>query len=75
MFSNCVLKEFKSTLSLISRMMRNKKTKKNWNEHDVDILVWVLNKYTTTFAKKSVHILVILSIISRMMKIGNSFPH
>lgn len=39
-------------------MMRNKKTKKNWNEQDVDILVWVLNKYTTTHAKKSVHLLV-----------------
>lgn len=63
MFSNCVPKEFKSTLSLILRMMRNKKTKKNWNEHDVDILVWVLNKYTANFAKKSVHILVIFSII------------
>lgn len=61
--SNCVPKEFKSKISLISRMMRNKKTKKNWNEHDVDILVWVLNKYTTTFAKKSVHILVNFIII------------
>lgn len=42
-------------------MLRNKKTKKNWNEDDIDILVWVLNKYTTRYAKKSIHSFVINS--------------
>lgn len=36
-------------------MLRNKKTKKNWNENDIDILVWVLDKYASIYAKKSVH--------------------
>lgn len=55
MFSNSVLNEFKSNCLILFRMMRNKKTKKNWNEHDVDILVWVLTKYTAFHANKSVH--------------------
>lgn len=40
-------------------MLRNKKTKKNWNEDDIDILVWVIYKHTTRYSKKSVHSFVI----------------
>ena len=48
-------------------MLRNKKTKKNWNENDIDILVWVLNKYTSRYAKKSVH-----SFVSHFLNLGLS---
>ena len=44
-------------------MLRNKKTKKNWNEKDIDILVWILNKYSSFHAKKSVHTLVIFCLL------------
>lgn len=40
--------------------MRNKKAKKNWNEDDINLLVWTLNKYTSYYQKKSVHNLVCL---------------
>lgn len=43
-------------------MLRNKKTKKNWNENDIDILVWVLNKYTSNYTKKSIQLMVYLLI-------------
>ncbi len=43
-------------------MLRNKKTKKNWNENDIEILVWVLNKYTAFHAKKSINTFVIYNL-------------
>ena len=52
---NYVINAFKSNLIFLFRMLRNKKTKKNWNEDDIDILVWVLNKYGAYYIKTSVH--------------------
>lgn len=31
--------------SILCRMIKNKRIKKNWSEEDIKILVWVISKY------------------------------